>query len=70
MQIDFQGLGFPLTAALGEHNERRPRFAITRCIDQISRVVVRLGDTNGLRADNQRNLRNTSDGRVRPESVK
>lgn len=49
MQIDFQGLGFPLTAALGEHNERRTRFAITRCIDQISRVVVRLDDTNGPR---------------------
>jgi ribosome-associated translation inhibitor RaiA len=49
MRIDIQGLGFPLTAALVEHTERRLRFALTRCIDQISRVVVRLGDTNGPR---------------------
>ena len=49
MRIDVQGLGFPLTAALLNHTERRLRFALTRTSDRISRVVVRLGDSNGPR---------------------
>ena len=49
MRIDVQGLGFPLTAALLNHTERRLRFALTRTSDRISRVVVRLGDANGTR---------------------
>ena len=49
MRIDVQGLGFPLTAALLNHTERRLRFALTRTSDRISRVVVRLGDANGPR---------------------
>ena len=49
MRIDVQGLGFPLTAALLNHTERRLRFALTRTSDRIMRVVVRLGDANGPR---------------------
>ena len=49
MRIDIQGLGFPLTAALLDHTERRLRFAFTRSGDRIKRVVVRFGDTNGPR---------------------
>ena len=49
MRIDVQGLGFPLTAALLNHTERRLRFALTRTSDRIRRVVVRLGDANGPR---------------------
>ena len=46
MRINIQGLGFPLTAALLDHTERRLRFALTRTSDRIKRVVVRLGETN------------------------
>jgi putative sigma-54 modulation protein len=49
MRIDIQGMGFPLTAPLLEHTERRLRFALTRISDRIKRVVVRLRDTNGPR---------------------
>ena len=49
MRIDIQARGFPLTAPLLDHTERRLRFALTRTSDQIKRVVVRLGDTNGPR---------------------
>ena len=49
MQVDIQALGFPLTAALREHTERRLRFALTRSGDRITRVSVRVGDTNGPR---------------------
>ena len=49
MRIDIKGLGFPLTAALLDHTERRLHFALTRTSDRIRRVVVRLGDTNGPR---------------------
>ncbi len=49
MQIDIQGLGFSLSAPLLDHTERRLRFALTRTGDQIKRVVIRLGDTNGPR---------------------
>jgi len=49
MRIDIQGLGFPLTAALLDHADRRLRFALTRREGRIRRVVVRLGDTNGPR---------------------
>lgn len=46
MRIDIQGLGFPLTAPLLEHTERRLRFALTRTSARIKRVTVRLGNTN------------------------
>ena len=46
MRIDIQGLGFPLTAPLLAHTERRLRFALTRTSVRIKRVVVRLGNTN------------------------
>ena len=46
MRIDIRGLGFPLTAALLDHTQRRLRFALTRTSDRIKRVVVRLGETN------------------------
>ena len=49
MRIDIQGRGFPLTAPLMDHAQRRLRFALTRTRDRITRVVVRLGDTNGPR---------------------
>ena len=49
MLIDIQGRGFPLTAPLLEHAERRLRFALTRTSARIRRVVVRLGDRNGPR---------------------
>lgn len=49
MRFNIQGLGFPLTALLLEHTERRLRFALTRTSDRIKRVVVRLGDTKGQR---------------------
>lgn len=49
MRIDIQDLGFPLTAAILDHTERRLRFAFTRSGDRIKRVVVRLGDRNGPR---------------------
>ena len=46
MRINIQGLGFPLTAPLLDHTERRLRFALTRTSDRIKRVVVRLGETD------------------------
>ena len=49
MRIEIQALGFPLTAALLDHTERRLSFALTRTSDRIKRVVVRLGDRNGPR---------------------
>jgi ribosome-associated translation inhibitor RaiA len=49
MRFDIQGLGFPLTAALLDHTERRLRFALTRTSERITQVVVRLGDINGPR---------------------
>lgn len=47
--MDIQGLGFPLTAELKEHTERRLPFAVTQTSARIMRVVVRLGDRNGPR---------------------
>ena len=49
MRIEIQGLGFPLTAPLLEHTDRRLRSAVTRIGDRIKRVVVRLRDINGPR---------------------
>ena len=49
MQIDIQTRGFPLTAAMRRHAERRMRFALTCCDDHIHRVVMRLSDINGPR---------------------
>ena len=49
MRIDIQARGFSLTAPLLDHTQQRLRFALTRSGDQIRRVVVRLGDTNGPR---------------------
>ncbi len=47
MRIEIQGLGFPLTAPLIDHTQRRLSFALTRNGHRIRRVMVRLGDTNG-----------------------
>ena len=49
MRIDIKGSGFPLTAALMDHTERRLRFALTRRDDRIVRVAVLVGDNNGPR---------------------
>ena len=49
MNFDIQSLGFPITAALSDNTSRRLRFGLTRYSDRIQRVVVRLGDKNGLR---------------------
>ena len=49
MRIDIQGRGFPLTAPLLDHTERRLHFALARTRDRITRVVVRVGNTSGLR---------------------
>lgn len=46
MRINIHGLGFPLTAPLLVHTERRLRFAFIRTRDRIKRVVVRLGEIN------------------------
>lgn len=49
MRIDIRGSGFPLTAALIDHAERRLRFALIRHSDRIVRVAVLVGDNNGPR---------------------
>ena len=49
MQIDIQARHFSLTDALRNHAERRLRLALTCCKNHISRVVMRLSDTNGPR---------------------
>jgi putative sigma-54 modulation protein len=49
MRIDIKGSGFPITAALMDHTERRLRFALTRSSDRIVRVAVLVGDSNGPR---------------------
>ncbi|MEN8180163.1 MAG: HPF/RaiA family ribosome-associated protein [Pseudomonadota bacterium] len=49
MKIDIQTRNFSLTDALRSHAERRLRFALTFCDDQIKRVVMRLSDANGPR---------------------
>lgn len=49
MRIDIKGSGFPVTAALMDHAERRLRFALTRHHDRIVRVALLVGDSNGPR---------------------
>lgn len=49
MRMDIQCRGFPLTAGLLYHTERRLKFELTRSTNRIGRVVVRLGDSNGPR---------------------
>ncbi len=49
MQVDIQARNFSLTDALHRHAERRLRFALTCCDDQIQRVVMRLSNINGPR---------------------
>lgn len=49
MRIDIKSSGFPITAALVDHTERRLRFALTRSSDRIVRVTVLVGDSNGPR---------------------
>ena len=49
MRIDIKSSGFPLTAALMDHTERRLRFAPTRSSERIVRVAVVVGDANGPR---------------------
>lgn len=54
MRIDIQGRGFPLTAPLLDHTQRRLRFALTRNRDRITRVVVRVGVSNVPRGGDNR----------------
>lgn len=49
MRVDVHAQGFPLTAALTEHTERRLRFALKHATDRVQRVTVRLADVNGPR---------------------
>lgn len=49
MKVDVRTQGFPLTAALTEHTERRLRFALKHAADQVQNVTVRLADVNGPR---------------------
>ncbi|MFT5176385.1 MAG: putative sigma-54 modulation protein [Gammaproteobacteria bacterium] len=49
MQIDIQASHFSVTDTLRTHAERRLRFALTFCDDQIQRIVMRLSDINGPR---------------------
>lgn len=49
MNVDIQGLRFPITTALSDHSKHRLRFVLTRHSSRIRRVVVRLGDENGPR---------------------
>ncbi|MEN8168005.1 MAG: HPF/RaiA family ribosome-associated protein [Pseudomonadota bacterium] len=46
MQIDILARDFSLTDALRRHAERRLRFALTFCDDQIQRVVMQLSGSN------------------------
>ena len=46
MQVDIQARNFSLADALHRHAERRLRFALTCCDDQIQRVVMRLSKIN------------------------
>ena len=46
MHFNIQSYRFPLTAPLHNHAQRRLRFALTRTMNRITGVVVRLGDTN------------------------
>lgn len=49
MLIDIQSRNFSLTDALRSHAERRLRFTLACCDDQIQRIVMRLSDINGPR---------------------
>ena len=49
MFIEIRTHGFPLTAPLREHAERRLRFALTRTGEGIRSVSLTLGDINGPR---------------------
>ena len=49
MKVDVHAQGFPLTAALAEHTERRLRFALKHAADRVQHATVRLADVNGPR---------------------
>ena len=49
MNVDIQGVRFPMTIALSNHALRRLGFVLARHRDQIQRVVVRLGDVSRRR---------------------
>lgn len=49
MFIEIRTHGFPLTASLREHAERRLRFALARTGEGIRSVTLTLGDINGPR---------------------
>ena len=53
-QIDIQSRKFSLTRALRGHVERRLNFISGARYDNIRRVLVRLSDTNGPRAGNDK----------------
>ena len=46
MRINIQAVGFPLTATLLDHTERRVKLALTRIGGRIKKVVIRLGEAN------------------------
>lgn len=46
MRINIQAFGFPLTATLLGHIERRLHFVTSETSSRIKKVVVRLGETN------------------------
>ena len=49
MQLDIQARDFSLTDALNNHAKRRIGMVISGCDDRITRIVMRLCDTNGPR---------------------
>ncbi len=51
MQIAIQARDFSLTDTLRSHAERRLRFAMTCCNDDIQRIVMRLSNINGPRGN-------------------
>ena len=46
MRINIQAVGFPLTATLLDHTERRVKLALTRIGGRIKKGVIRLGEAN------------------------
>jgi ribosome-associated translation inhibitor RaiA len=49
MQCDVIGNRMPYSKALWEHADLRVRIAVSRFVDRIERITVRLKDTNGHR---------------------
>jgi hypothetical protein len=49
MNVDFQGRGLPIPAALADHARRRLHFVLMQRGELVQRVVVRLGCANNRR---------------------